>query len=140
MLTMILLPASVFGSELCELHGFGPSIQESGNIDAFIQTLYPDSQAIFFASYNHWLGTIFGLLLLLIGLVSLVLAYKPGKGNFKPWIVLGLTVAFGIAAMLIPEDWLLTRFSLPLEGNSGRNITQIFHCFIPRRLGQHCSD
>lgn len=130
MLTMILLPASVFGSELCELHGFGPSIQESGNeLMNFIQTVYPDSQAIFFASYSHWLGTIFGLLLLLIGFVSLVLAYKPKKGNFKPWIVLGLAVAFGIAALMIPEDWLLTWFSLPLEGNSGRNITQIFSLF-----------
>ena len=64
MLTMILLPAALALS--CVNLWFGPSIQESGNeLFYFIQTLYPDSQAIFFASYNHWLGTIFGLLLLI---------------------------------------------------------------------------
>lgn len=131
-LLALLITAPVFGKQLCDLSEYSVLEAKSpGDFLVFVQDQYPDSQAIFLATNSQWLITALGILVPLIGLIFLFLAYFQ-RGDLyrsKPLILVAVTAVFGIGASMVPTEVLLSKFSLPLEGNSGRNITQIFSLF-----------
>lgn len=95
------------------------------------------AEAIYIDGARSVVVSVFTLLVPLsaIGLLiaAWILAAPAGAARRrKGWgvcVVSLLALAFGLASWWIPESWLISRFSMPHEGNSGRTLSQLFALF-----------